>query len=120
MAPMEALLRDLRHTLRALRSSPLFTFATVAALALGIGASTAIFSVANAVMFRPMPFPGGDRVVFLMTVGPNGGNPGVGPARFAKWQQQTAVLQDPNVQAGRNANVPCTRISVYCIDRRGE
>jgi len=91
---MQALLYDLRHTLRGLRNSPLFTLTTVAALALGIGASTAIFSLVNAVMLRPMPFPEPDRVVFLLTMGPTGGGPVAGPARFARLKRETNILQD--------------------------
>ena len=91
---MDGFLKDLKHSLRAFRQSPAFTFAAIAALTLGIAANTAIFSVVNAVMLRPVSFPDPDRVVAFMNVGPQGSGPGGSPARFMHWRAQSAVVQD--------------------------
>ena len=64
----------------------------LAALTLGIAVNTAIFSVVNAVLLRPLPFPQADRIVFYMSTGPNGpGFPAASPAKFAHFQQQMEV-----------------------------
>jgi predicted permease len=91
---VDTLLADIRHSLRLLWRTPSFTIAAVTALALGIGVNTAIFSVVDAVLLKPVPFPEPDRLVMFMNTSPQGQGPASSPAKFAKWRKETSVIQD--------------------------
>jgi predicted permease len=107
---METLLKDIKHTLRMFRESPGFAITAVAALTLGIGVNVAIFSVVNAVLLKPIPFPEPDRLVRMMNS--RNGTPAGGassPAKFQHWRAQTDVLDVlDDVSAFRNNSMNYT------------
>ena len=93
---MDTLLRDLRYGCRMLLKRPGFAVVAVMVLALGIGANTAIFSVVNAVMLRPLPYAEPSRLVSAESVNVN--NPqhdtdGVSPADFWDWKEQSQAFE---------------------------
>ena len=95
---MSDFLADIKHSIRMFRNSPAFTVTAVAALALGIAATTAIFSIVNAVLLKPFPLRDADRFVTLLTTETHGGRSNTyapaSPVKFAEWSKQTAVLED--------------------------
>ena len=102
---MENLLKDLKHSLRMFAQSPAFTLAAVAALTLGIGANTAIFSVVNAVLLRPVAVPDPDRVIVFRNMGPRGpGGPAASPAKFEHYRAQADIVQDVSAFATSSMN----------------
>ena len=84
---MEGVFKDLGHSIRILRKHLGFTITAVAALALGIGANTAIFSIVSASLLRPLPYPDPGRIVIFTNAQPS-------PAKFNLWREQTSVFQD--------------------------
>jgi putative ABC transport system permease protein len=90
----EGFLKDLRHSLRLFAQAPGFTAAAIAALALGIGANTAIFSVVNAVLLKPLPFPDADRILLFMNTSPDGTFAAASPAKFQHYREQSGVVED--------------------------
>src|ERR1041384_4738663 len=83
---MYTLWQDLRYTARTLIKTPAFTAVAVLSLALGIGANTAIFSVCNAVLFKPLPYAEPDRIVMLSERLRDGKLGDVAPALFSYWR----------------------------------
>jgi predicted permease len=85
---------DLKHSLRSLFKNPGFTIAAVAALALGIGTNTAIFTVVNTVLLKPLTYPDADRIVQFLLTSPEGKGAAASPTKFNNWREQTSVFQD--------------------------
>jgi putative ABC transport system permease protein len=91
----EAFIKDLKHSVRMFAQSPAFTLAAIAALTLGIGANTAVFSVVNAVLLKPVSFPDPDRLVIFLTTSPQGpGGSAASPAKFQHYREQESVVKD--------------------------
>jgi hypothetical protein len=86
---MGALFQDVRYGLRILRDSPGFAAVAILTLALGIGANSAIFTLVNAVLLQPLPYPEPDRLVYL-----NEGNSGssIGYPNYLDWVAQNRVI----------------------------
>jgi putative ABC transport system permease protein len=91
---MGDLLQDLRYGLRLLLRSPGFALAAIVSLALGIGANTAIFSVVNTVLLRPLPYPDVERVMMVWDSNPGRGwdQFAVSPGNFVDWQARQTVF----------------------------
>jgi predicted permease len=92
---MRDVIRDLRQTFRSLRSHPGPAVAAILTLALGIGATTAIFSVVDAVLLRPLPFPEAERLVDVLAVRPQRGEDRIAmtPADFLAWRGQSVSFE---------------------------
>jgi len=84
---METLWADLRHSVRLLIKSPGFTVIAVLALALGIGANAAIFSVIDGVLLAPLPYPQSERIMRLSRKFPNGTSSSVSIPRLMAWRK---------------------------------
>src|SRR4051794_3251525 len=90
---MDTLLKDVRYGLRGLLKHPGFTAVVVITLALGIGASTAIFSVVNSVVLCRLPYRTADRIVAIQELDPDGKRGQSTSANFYDWRQQNTVFE---------------------------
>jgi putative ABC transport system permease protein len=92
---MESLLQDIRHGIRTLAKNPGFTAVAVLTLALGIGANTAIFSVVESVLLRPLPYPQPESLVEIWnTYPPQVPQIGLSPGDYADWREQNASFSE--------------------------
>src|SRR5215211_5220420 len=91
---MDSIIKDIRYGLRSMLKRPAFTVIALVALALGIGANTAIFSLVNAVVIQPLPFPEPDRLVWMYGNIRNGGNrASVAPLDFLDFRAQNKTFE---------------------------
>jgi predicted permease len=94
---LDSLVRAARHAVRALRRNPGFTLVAVLTLALGIGANTAIFSVVNGVLIKPLSYPHSDRLVAIWYAAPGAGITGdfpSSPGMYFTYREHSRVFQD--------------------------
>jgi predicted permease len=91
---LERLVLDVRYALRGLLRSPGFTLAAMAALALGVGANTAVFSVIDGIVLKPIPYPDAERVVYLGWENGKGGRmPALSPLMFVFFREQSRSFE---------------------------
>ena len=97
---VNGLANDVRYALRTLGKSPGFTMVSLATLAIGIGANTAIFSFVDAALLKPLPYRDADRIVRVLEKPPGGLRNGISTLNFLDWQRQNTVFQYLAAQTG--------------------
>src|SRR5256885_4719723 len=104
---MQTLLQDLRYGARMLTKKPGFTIVAVITLALGIGANTAIFSVVNGLLLRPLPYRDAARLAIIWTHSPGANvvQDWPSPGQYSAIKAQTDVFEDVALALGNNVNV---------------
>ncbi len=104
---MTSFVQDLRYALRMMRRSPVSTFIIIASLAIGIGANTAIFSVVNGVLLKPLPYPNPDRlaVLWLRSPGINIPEDWPSPGQYIDVRTENRSFQEMSISQGRSATL---------------
>ena len=115
---MEFFLKDLRHSLRTFLRNPAFTITALAALTLGIGTNTAIFSVVNQVLLKPVSAPDPGKIVVLGSTRPNGPPIGGSQTRFNLWREQNNLFQD--ISAYRYGSMNLTGVATPELIQMGQ
>lgn len=105
---MDVLKQDVRFALRSLARHKAFATVATLTLALGIGANTAIFSVVDAVLLRPLPWPDGERLVVIYTARPQNPQGGTAYLDYKDWRDQSASFADMGVIRGQSVNLTGT------------
>src|ERR1700744_5071421 len=85
---IDAIWRDLKFVARSLRKTPAFTIIAILVIAVGIGVNTAVFSVINTVLLKPLAYPHPEELVMLMNTSPQGSGPGTNVPKFALYRQE--------------------------------
>ena len=104
----EAIFNDVRYAVRMLAKNPGFTVSALAALGIGIGANTAIFSVINSVLLKPLGYPDADRIVLFFLTTPAGPSYGGSATKFNVWRRQTRSFQDVSAYEYQGADLNLT------------
>ena len=102
---MDVLRQDVRYAVRALRRRPGFAIVAILTLALGIGANTAIFSVVNAVLLRPLPWPHADRLTVVRQTRAGEPERGAPYLEFLDWRREVASFERLGVIRGQSVNL---------------
>ena len=104
---MQAFLQDLRYAIRTLRRSPASTLVIVASLAIGIGANTAIFTVVNALLLKPLPYPDPDRlaILWLRSPGINIPQDWPSPGQYIDLQTENRSFEEMSISQGRSGTL---------------
>ncbi|MGH8100583.1 MAG: permease prefix domain 1-containing protein, partial [Chthoniobacterales bacterium] len=118
---LEALFRDVRFGLRMLLKTPGFTIVAVATLGLGIGANTAIFSLVNGVLLRPLPFPDAERIVYFEGKNPAAGitDSNISYLDFTDWSQQSDLFASTAAYWTGNADLSGDGAEPEAVPRAG-
>ena len=92
LVSLEYIWHDVRFAVRSLLKAPAFTVVAILVIAVGIGANTAVFSVINTVLLKPLTYPDPQSLVHLMNTGDQGSFPGANVPKFNIWRQQTGIF----------------------------